>query len=407
MSARDPSETSRPGSGSSIGPVPPPLPIARRLNRNALTVAAVLMGMTVLVAIVTLKAKPPRGGTVAGDTTATAPHPGQPSFLDRPVRPDTAARPAPRALDSVPPMPAELGHHEFSTEPIPAYVPPAPPPTSDGAGSDAPADEAFRRALRSPVPIASSQLAAPIGGSIASPAGGSGGAVAIDSADSLARPPLLAREGTLTSGRGTTRPRSEPSETPYRLRAGTLIPAVLLTAANSDLPGTVVAQVARNVYDSRTLRILLIPQGATLIGRYASASAIGQTRLVVTWTQLTLPNGGALALPSLDAVDAAGTRGLPGHVDNHTERLFGTALLTSIISAGVQLSQPQTSGGIYAAPSAQQVAAAAIGQELSSVGLEVLRKNLAIASTITLPAGMPLNVLVSSDLDLPGPYVAR
>ena len=47
-----------------------------------------------------------------------------------------------------------------------------------------------------------------------------------------------------------------------------MIPAVLLTSITSDLPGDCLGQVSRNVYDSRTQRILLIPKGSKLICRY-------------------------------------------------------------------------------------------------------------------------------------------
>ena len=53
---------------------------------------------------------------------------------------------------------------------------------------------------------------------------------------------------------------------PAILQAGSVIPAALITGIRSDLPGLVTAQVTQNVYDSPTGRILLIPQGARLIG---------------------------------------------------------------------------------------------------------------------------------------------
>ncbi|MCB1057848.1 MAG: hypothetical protein KDD11_20295, partial [Acidobacteria bacterium] len=58
-----------------------------------------------------------------------------------------------------------------------------------------------------------------------------------------------------------SRPRIEPNGSPFRLVAGTLIPAVLTSGINSDLPGQTTALVRRNVYDSITGRYLLIPQG--------------------------------------------------------------------------------------------------------------------------------------------------
>ena len=55
---------------------------------------------------------------------------------------------------------------------------------------------------------------------------------------------------------------------PYILQAGAVIPAALITGIRSDLPGQVTAQVTENVYDSPTGSILLMPQGARMIGQY-------------------------------------------------------------------------------------------------------------------------------------------
>ena len=75
----------------------PPPPLAKRLNRNALTVAAVLMGMTVLTAVVVVRpSRDPQEKPSAAATVEEAPPvPSRPAFLDEPVRasptrPDTA-----------------------------------------------------------------------------------------------------------------------------------------------------------------------------------------------------------------------------------------------------------------------------------------------------------------------------
>lgn len=74
----------------------------------------------------------------------------------------------------------------------------------------------------------------------------------------------------------------EDPASPYQVMAGTLIPASLLTGINSDLPGTIVAQVTQAVYDTVTGRHVLIPQGSRLIGRYQSEVSFGQNRALVT-----------------------------------------------------------------------------------------------------------------------------
>jgi type IV secretory pathway VirB10-like protein len=182
------------------------------------------------------------------------------------------------------------------------------------------------------------------------------------------------------------------------LSAGTVISALLLTAVNSDLPGTLMAQVSRDVYDLRQ-RTVVLSRGTRLFGRYDNQIAVGQQRLLVAWTRLQLLDGTTLQVPGLGAVDPAGSAGLAAHVDNHVLRVFGDAVLLSLLGAGADLSQPAAAPAL-AAPSAGSVASAALGQQLSEAGTQLLRRDLAIQPTLTLPAGTPLAVFVNSDLPL-------
>jgi type IV secretory pathway VirB10-like protein len=181
---------------------------------------------------------------------------------------------------------------------------------------------------------------------------------------------------------------------------------MLITSVSSELPGEIVGQVSRNVYDSRTQRQLLIPKGSRLIGSYENQVAAGQGRLLVAWTRLILPDGRSMRLPGLALADRQGNAGAHGKIDNHWRRVFGNALLLSAIGAGVQLSQP-TQSSLLSAPSAGQVVAGAVGQELSNVALEILRRGMDVTPTISIPAGEVFNVLLSGDLLFEEPYTPR
>ncbi|HVT60359.1 MAG TPA: TrbI/VirB10 family protein [Thermoanaerobaculia bacterium] len=202
-----------------------------------------------------------------------------------------------------------------------------------------------------------------------------------------------------TAPRGAARSRFAGPAGGWRVRAGTVIPALLLTEINSDLPGAVSAQVSRNVYDERQ-ETIVIPKGTRLLGRYDHQVAAGQRRLLVAWTRLLFPDGSELTLPGLPATAASGAAGLAGSVDNHTRRIFGDALLLSLLAAGAQLSQPQQSG-LLQAPAARQVAAGALGGELASVATELVRRDIAIQPTLRIPAATAFNVFVNDDLVLP------
>lgn len=188
---------------------------------------------------------------------------------------------------------------------------------------------------------------------------------------------------------------------PYQIMAGTLIPATLVTAINSDLPGEVVAQVTRNVYDTQQ-RHLLIPAGSRLLGRVDNQVGLGQARLNIAWHRLIFPNNNSLALPGFGGVDAQGAAGIRDRVNNHVGRTYLNGILLSAITAGAQLSQPQ-SANIYAAPTAGQVAAGALGQQMGEVSSEMVRRNMEVGPTLEVRPGFTFSIYVSQDLIL-SPY---
>ncbi len=115
-----------------------------------------------------------------------------------------------------------------------------------------------------------------------------------------------------------------PPASPYTVMAGSVIPAVLVSGINSDLPGPILAQVSQNVFDSATGKYLLIPQGSRLIGAYRNASAYGQQRVQIAWQRLIFPNTSSMDLPQMPGADQSGYRRLhrsgqqplPAHVRN-------------------------------------------------------------------------------------------
>ena len=82
-----------------------------------------------------------------------------------------------------------------------------------------------------------------------------------------------------------------PQLSPYQIFAGAVIPGVLVTGMNSDLPGTVIGQVSQNVFDTKEGKYLLIPQGTKIVGVYDTRTAYAQERGHVIWQRLIFPNG--------------------------------------------------------------------------------------------------------------------
>ncbi len=186
----------------------------------------------------------------------------------------------------------------------------------------------------------------------------------------------------------------------HEVFAGSLIPAVLISGINSDLPGEITAQVRQPVYDSLNPHLVLIPQGARLIGQYSSEVAYGQRRVLVAWNRLIYPNGATIALQGMPGTDGLGQAGLGDEVDNHTLRIFGSALLISSLGVAGQLSQPQNTS-VLTTPSAGQQATSAAATQLDNVGTQMLQKNLGIQPTLVIRPGYIFNVLVTRTMILP------
>ncbi len=179
----------------------------------------------------------------------------------------------------------------------------------------------------------------------------------------------------------------------WTLSAGTIIPASLIIGLDSDLPGTVLAQVSENVRDSATGRTILIPQGARLIGRYDSVVAYGQRRALLVWTRIVFPDGASLELDNLPATDTAGYAGLEDRVDSHTWQLLKGIGLSTLLGVSTQLSIGGGGDLVRAIRESAQQNAAHAGDQITS-------RNLDIQPTIKIRPGWPVRVLVNKDLVL-------
>ena len=192
----------------------------------------------------------------------------------------------------------------------------------------------------------------------------------------------------------------------YEVKMGWDIPATLEQGINSDLPGEVKALVRSNVYDTATGKYLLIPQGSRLVGVYDSQIAYGQNRLQVIWSRIVYPDGSSINLDGMMGQDIQGMAGFHDKVDNHYKRLVGFALLTSVFTAGIELSQRHNTS-LLTTPTVGQATSSAVGQQLGELGTEVTRKNLSIQPTIKIPAGYRFNVRVNKDILFEAPYTTH
>lgn len=193
---------------------------------------------------------------------------------------------------------------------------------------------------------------------------------------------------------------------PYVLRAGFVLPAMLISGINSDLPGQIVAQVSQDVFDTATGRWKLIPQGARLVGQYASEVAYGQSRVLVAWQRIVFPDAKAMDIGAMPGADGAGQAGFHDRTNNRYLRLFGSALLMSGVTAGIAMSQRDAAAPYGSAPTVNSALSEALGQQLGQVTAQMIAKNMGIAPTLEIRPGYRFNVIVTKDMTFPRPYQA-
>ncbi|MBB5684986.1 TrbI/VirB10 family protein [Sphingobium boeckii] len=195
-------------------------------------------------------------------------------------------------------------------------------------------------------------------------------------------------------GQGDVNPHEvAPAPSPFTLSAGSVIAGSLISGLRSDLPGLVTAQVTERVFDSATGRILLIPQGARLIGSYDSVVAFGQKRALVVWQRIIFPNGSSLRIENVPASDASGYAGLADKVDFHSWALLKGVALSTLLGVGANLTFAGESDLVQAIRESTQ-------QNASRAGDQITSKNLQIQPTITIRPGASVRLVVHRDLIL-------
>ena len=133
----------------------------------------------------------------------------------------------------------------------------------------------------------------------------------------------------------------------FTLQAGTVIPATLLSGIDSRLTGDVVAQVRQDVYDSRTGRHLIFPQGSKLIGKLAKSKG---RRVGVTFTRVILPDGSNVNLPEQNAADNAGYPGMKDKYDTHDADFWRgsfVGLVTALMADGIDEAMDNKNRYVY------------------------------------------------------------
>lgn len=223
-------------------------------------------------------------------------------------------------------------------------------------------------------------------------------------ADQRDKEAFLSKRSSGTSEWTLKHSRTQGSQ--FELKTGSVIPGIMLSGINSDLPGQLIGQVAQNVYDSATGQYLLIPQGSRMIGVYDSRVVAGQSRVLVAWNRIVFQDGSSITLGSMPGTDMAGYSGFSDQTNNHYLRTFGSAAIMSLISGisafGSDSFKSDTAQNDK--PSLQDELGSALSSELGKSSQRLLQQNLNVQPTLTIRPGYRFNMVVRKDIVFGSPY---
>ena len=186
----------------------------------------------------------------------------------------------------------------------------------------------------------------------------------------------------------------------FELKSGTLLPCVLISGLNSDLPGNMIAQVSENVWDTATGRYLLIPRGSRLIGTYDNQISYGQSRVLVMWNRLIFPDGASLVLDNLKGADQSGYSGFKGAVNRHWGSIISSALFVSLLGAGVELAAP-TDNGNRDKDDPRSILAENAASAVAEAIAQIIQREANRQPTIKIKPGYRFMIFVQHDIIFP------
>lgn len=194
-------------------------------------------------------------------------------------------------------------------------------------------------------------------------------------------------------------------QNPNTIFQGSIIPTVLNTGLNSDVPGMVTATSTSNVYDSITGRTLIIPRGTKFVGQYNSQINEGQERIMFAFTRMIFPDGRSAILSGMAGAGENGMSGAAGDVNTHFWQMLGSGLLIAGLSSTVdRLSSQGTNPvtNVYGGGgSSQGQTISSGGQVLVNTANQALSHYQNMKPTITVQAATPLNIMVNRDIVIP------
>ena len=191
------------------------------------------------------------------------------------------------------------------------------------------------------------------------------------------------------------------------IKTGSIIPVVLITGIDSTLPGYISGQVSQNVWDTATGYNLLIPQGTKVFGQYQNNIIMGQERVFVAWQRLIFPDGRAMTLNDMPGGDQLGYTGLKDKVNNHYLRIYGHALLMSLVTGGTAYALNSLDNDDRDTTTFNESMGTAFANQMGQTTMGLLEKHMDMSPTLTIRPGYRLNIIAVKDLAFSEPYEGK
>ena len=191
------------------------------------------------------------------------------------------------------------------------------------------------------------------------------------------------------------------------IKTGSIIPVVLITGIDSTLPGYISGQVSQNVWDTATGYNLLIPQGTKVFGQYQNNIIMGQERVFVVWQRLIFPDGRAMTLKDMPGGDQLGFTGLKDKVNNHYFRIYGHALLMSLVTGGTAYALNTLGSDNSETTTLNESLGTAFADQMGRTTMGLLEKHMNMSPTLTIRPGYRLNIIAVKDLAFSEPYEGK
>lgn len=134
--------------------------------------------------------------------------------------------------------------------------------------------------------------------------------------------------------------------------------------------------------------------------------AYGQRRVLIAWNRVIFPDGSSVTLGAMPGADVGGYGGFQDGVDNHYFRVFGSAVLMSLITGATAYAADRgnNDSGDDGPTTLHDEMVSALASQIGQVALQLLQKNLSISPTLTIRPGYRFNVAVTKDVVFKEPY---